>query len=44
LFTIDEVRRAIKKSRDKKASGPSGVVDDMLTSSDESGVKIKLPF
>jgi len=38
LFTKDEVRRTIEKSKDKKASGPSGVVAKMLKSNDESGV------
>jgi len=38
LFTIDEVWSAIEKSKDKKASGPSGVVAEMLKSSVESGV------
>jgi len=38
LFTINEVRRTIEKSRAKKASGPSGVVAEMPKSIDESGI------
>lgn len=39
LLSLEEVRRAIAKSRDGKAAGPSGVVCEMLKAWDEVGVK-----
>ena len=37
-FTITEVNAAIKKMKNNKAAGPSGVISDMIMAADESKI------
>jgi len=37
-ITFEEVRKAIKKMKNYKASGPSGVVSDMLKAAGDAGI------
>lgn len=39
VFTVDDVRKAIKQAKSGKAAGPSGVTSDMLKSAGETGVE-----